>query len=160
MSRFTHDNRDTASLGREAVVRELQSRGWSSVTESWEGNRCWLAAKRDDGQSSVMILVKTKRTGDWQTSTNEGRPSRPVEHEDTFWIFVDLGRPSAPEFYIAPSWWVRNDIYNNHEEYLARHGGRRARSQDTMHHRIEPARVRQWRGKWDVLVGQGNKLPL
>jgi hypothetical protein len=45
---------------------------------------------------------------------------------DKFWIFVDIG-PQRPEYYIAPAWWVQNDIHVHHAAYLAKHGGKRAR---------------------------------
>lgn len=70
--------------------------------------------------------------------------------EDRFWIFVDLG-PEHPEFYIAPGWWVQNDIYEHHRAYLERHGGKRAVNDESQHHAIQTNRLLNWKHRWDVL---------
>jgi hypothetical protein len=67
-----------------------------------------------------------------------------------FWVFVDLAE-RQPAFYVAPEWWVRNDIYEAHRAYLARHGGHRAQTEDSTYHAIQPDRVHQWRDRWDQL---------
>jgi hypothetical protein len=59
-----------------------------------------------------------------------------------FWAFVDLGGDrAAPRYWLVPDWWIRNDIYKTHQEYLGRHGGRRARPPDSTHHGIEEKRL-------------------
>ncbi|MBA4159680.1 MAG: hypothetical protein H0X65_19720 [Gemmatimonadetes bacterium] len=45
----------------------------------------------------------------------------------------------------------RRNIHEAHQEYLHRHGGRRAVTQDSDHHAIQPHRVRAWRDRWDLL---------
>jgi hypothetical protein len=56
---------------------------------------------------------------------------------------VDIG--AAPEFYVVPEWWIEDSIYREHQEYLARHGGRRAQNPDSKHHGIPKSRVAEWR---------------
>jgi hypothetical protein len=69
-----------------------------------------------------------------------------------FWVFVDLGEPNVvPRYWIVPDWWIRNNIYKAHQEYLSKHGGRRARNPDSKHHAIEEKRLSEWQGKWDIL---------
>ena len=46
---------------------------------------------------------------------------------------------------------IRNDIYRVHQEYLGRHGGRRAKNPDSTHHSIEEKRLSEWQAKWKIL---------
>lgn len=55
------------------------------------------------------------------------------------------------DFYVVPRWWIENDIFRAHNEYLARHGGQRANNPDATHHRIPTDRVIQWKDRWDLL---------
>ncbi|HEX6874038.1 MAG TPA: hypothetical protein VF165_00130 [Nocardioidaceae bacterium] len=70
--------------------------------------------------------------------------------EEKFWVFVDLGG-EQPDYYIAPAWWVENDMNKHHKAYLKRHGGHRAVNDASQHHAIQAKRLTQWRGRWDVL---------
>jgi hypothetical protein len=93
----------------------------------------------------------TART--WQTSITRGRErTEPTEHETHFWIFVELKTPPAqPDFFVVPEWWIENDIFRTHAEYLAKHGGKRAISNESTHHAIKRSRIEQWRDRWDLL---------
>jgi hypothetical protein len=46
---------------------------------------------------------------------------------------------------------MEDDIYSAHQDYLMRHGGRRAENNDSKHHAIRLDRVQQWEGRWDIL---------
>jgi hypothetical protein len=61
-------------------------------------------------------LATEHRTRDSQTRTDK---------VDAFSVLVDLGA-THPEFYVVPEWWMENDIYEAHQEYLAQHRGHRA----------------------------------
>lgn len=66
---------------------------------------------------------------------------------------MDIGKDPErrPDFFIAPAWWVENSIHTRHGAYLARHGGRRAKSPDLLHHAIPKNVIEEWRDRWDVL---------
>jgi hypothetical protein len=66
-----------------------------------------------------------------------------------FWVFVDFG--GEPRYWIVPEWWMRNDIHEAHQRYLQKHGGHRARNDESNHHSIEESRLERWKNKWDVL---------
>ncbi len=124
------------------------------------GGRCEvLAGRRGPGGHHLsiespsgrwLVRLKTKSSGTWQDHTENGAAASEADADDRVWIYVDVG-PQGPAFFIAPGWWAVNDIHQAHEAYLQKHGGRRARSQDTTHHAIRPDRVEQWRDRWDVL---------
>jgi hypothetical protein len=70
--------------------------------------------------------------------------------ETSFWVFVDLGG-EHPAYFIAPSWWVRNDIWQDHTAYLARFEQEHGHPRESTHHGTRTPRVEQWRNRWDVL---------
>jgi hypothetical protein len=51
-----------------------------------------------------------------------------------------------------PDWWVQNDIYELHVEYLAKHGGvRPGENPDSQHQNLPIERVKQWQDCWGEL---------
>ena len=113
-----------------------------------------LLASDRDNTHRVSVQVKTKgpNSRGWQTSTRQGLSSESadaVSFAGRYWVLVDL-RP-APGFYVMPELWIRNDIYDRHQEYLAAHGGHRRDNPASEHHLITLARVSDWQDSWDVL---------
>lgn len=100
------------------------------------------------GGTAREVRVISRRAGDWQTSIREGDTS--TVSGTRFWVFVDLAQ-GMPSYYVAPESWVVDDIHTEHEEYLARNGGRRAQTEDSTHHRIQTSRVQRWKGRWNLL---------
>jgi hypothetical protein len=140
-------NISTNRAGEAAVIAELQRRGVSSV-EPIPGRRRELKVRHAGRESRVR--VKARRAGSWQPSVTDGQPRTQEYRPTRFWVFVDLAeRPAA--FYVAPEWWVQNDIYNEHRAYLARHGGHRAQTEGSNHHSLEVGRIASWRDRWDLL---------
>jgi hypothetical protein len=145
-------NQQTARAGEFFAAAELNKRGAYAVTFAGNMPSIDILASNRDQSRTVRIQVKTKRSGSWQTSIDRGKRCEPRENEDSFWIFVDLGKENdAPKYYIVPEWWIRNDIYEAHQSYLRKHGGKRKFSQDSKHHSIDSRRIQEWEGKWDVL---------
>lgn len=138
--------------GEYFVAAEITRRGGYAVTFS--GNMPGIDIIASDGthERKVTIQVKTKTGGDWQTSTNRGRPWGTDPLDSRFWILVDLGKTlTPPGFYVMPAWWIENDIHTAHADYLARHGGHRATNDTSTHHSIQRRRVEQWADRWDIL---------
>jgi hypothetical protein len=145
------NNTQVARAAEHYVVAEVHRRG--GYAACFGGNMPLIDVLATDiGQRrTVTIQVKAKRGGrEWQTSITRGRLRDPENDPVRFWILVDL-IPAAPTYYIIPEWWIQNDIHVTHAAYLAKHGGRRARTTDSTHHAIPIRRVEQWRDKWDVL---------
>jgi len=149
-------NQQVARAGEYFVVAELNKRGAHAVAFAGNMPKIDLMACNQSQDRTVRIQVKTKRGGrTWHASTRAGHPSTPPvdpSDETSFWVLVDLGgRDAFPRYWIVPEWWMRNDIYSAHQAYLAAHGGKRARNQDSTHHAIAEDRVAQWLGTWEVL---------
>jgi hypothetical protein len=145
-------NQQTGRAGEYFVAAELSRRGAYAVTFAGNMPRIDILASNLDRSRTVSLQAKTRRVGTWQTSIDEGERCRRKEDETHFWIFVDLVDPPAPsEYYIVPSWWIRQNIYQAHRAYLARQGGVRAVNPSSKHHSIIVSRIRQWKDRWDPL---------
>jgi hypothetical protein len=143
------DNSDVAQRGRDLVIEQLQRRG-TSGTEVMDGRTRLIRVTSPRTGRTFMIRPKTRTGGTWQTTITLGTPSEEPEAESSYWVFVDLATRPA-EFYIAPDWWVRNDIHHNHQAHLRRHGGHRAKTASSTHHAIQKGRIADWHGRWDLL---------
>ncbi len=143
----TSATQDTAARGRALVTVELERRGWA-VRTGQIGRRPVLHAERDGARRTVR--VSAKRSGNWQTSTTYGAEQAAEETHGRFWVFVDIGRPKS-EFFVAPEDRIVEDIWQVHQQYLKKHGGQRKVTHNSTHHKIELARIQDWRDRWDLL---------
>ena len=137
--------------GEHFVAGEILRRGGHASTFAGNMPDIDVLAADKNQDRTIWIQVKTKRGGrTWQTSIIKGSPREREHDPDRFWILVDLAKTS-PEYYVVPEWWMQNDIYEAHRDYLQQHGGQRARTQESTHHAIGISRIEQWRGRWDLL---------
>jgi len=141
-----------ARAGEHFVAAELNRRGAYAVTFAGNMPNIDILASDSALERAVMIQVKTRRKGTWHSSTVRGMRRSEKDANGKFWVFVDLpDAPEHPSYYVAPEWWILNDIFEHHQAYLKRHGGRRARNPDSTHHAIQRTRIEEWRDRWDVL---------
>lgn len=145
-----------ARAGEYFVVAELNKRGGYAVAFSGNMPKIDLMACNQDRSRTIYIQVKTKGGGrTWHSSIVGSKPTKaPAKPSDetNFWVFVDLGDSNtSPRYWVVPDWWLRNDIHIAHEEYLERHGGKRARNPDSTHHSIHEKRLKDWQEKWEIL---------
>jgi hypothetical protein len=132
-----------------AVIDELGRLG-ATCRVIRDGNRRVVLAEGDVDGREVVLVVRGRTSGDWQTSASYGRPCEPERMPYRFWVFVDL-LASGPEFYIQPEWEVLSGIHRNHQAYLAANDGHRIRNDDSDHHRIETDRVTAGWDAWGQL---------
>ncbi|MFL5953422.1 MAG: hypothetical protein ACJ76I_04845 [Gaiellaceae bacterium] len=144
------NNHQVNRAGRHFVAAELHRRGAEDVVIATRRIDADLTAANAPRTRRIEITVKAKTAGDWQPSTDAGVPHAPEDDPTSFWVLVDL-RQSAPRYLIMPSWWIENNIYEEHQAYLGRHGGHRAQSPDSKHHRITDDRVDHWLDRWALL---------
>jgi hypothetical protein len=154
--RFQASKDQVGRAGELFVAAEIHRRGGYAVTFSGNMPGIDILASDVEHNQRITIQVKTKGPGSkaWQTSIHRGRPQEEVpkaEAKGRFWILVDL-RAANPEFYVMPEWWIRDDIYVSHRDYLARHGGvRPGKNPGSTHHAIPIGRVLQWKDSWSAL---------
>lgn len=139
------------AAGEHFVAAEIHRRGGYAVTFSGNMKGIDLLASDAEHNRKISIQVKTKTTGTWHANVaRDAHPRAEDPAEERFWVFVDIG-PAQPEYYVAPAWWVENDIHGHHSAYLAKHGGKRAGGGNSQHHAIPVKRVGDWKGRWDLL---------
>ena len=154
MTDLPHPNpQQVARAGEHLVAAELHRRGAYAVTFAGNMPRIDIVASNLEQTRTVMLQVKTKRSGTWQASTRSGIPREAVPEEQRFWVFVDIHKdPSAyPSYYVVPEWWIQKDIYSAHQAYLKRHGGTRSRTPGSTHHAIPRSRIAEWADCWSQL---------
>ena len=137
--------------GRRKVEAELLKRGAGSVIFI-KSRKSLLRATNSDHSRTVELRVKTKRKGNWHTTSNEAKKAeKELDFKDVtdFWVFVDMG--DVPRYWIVPDWWIRNDINQTHEQYLNKHGGHRPQNDKSNHHSIEESRLGDWQNNWEIL---------
>ncbi len=145
------NNHQKAEAGRNSVAAELNRRGAHQVTVGRKGRMTEILASNLDQSRTVHIQVRTRTKGSWQTSIDRGRRTVENPNETTFWVFADLADALSPQFYVVPGWWIANNIYEVHQEYLQRHGGVRPENPNAKHHSIREERIEQWKDRWDLL---------
>ena len=137
--------------GEHFVAAEIHRRGGYAVTFSGNMKGIDLLASDVEHVRKISIQVKTRTRGSWHANIDRDGHIRAEDPlEEKFWVFVDLG-PEHPEYYIAPAWWIENDIYDHHRAYLKKHGGHRAVNDESKHHSIGADRLTPWKERWDVL---------
>jgi hypothetical protein len=137
--------------GEMFVAAEIHRRGGYAVT--FAGNMPGIDVLASDLTDSrrVSIQVKTKSSGTWHARfPRDGLQCTEDPAESSYWIFVDLGE-EHPQYFIAPRWWVRNDIWADASAYLAQYEAKHGHPRESEHHGINVRRVRQWHDRWDIL---------
>jgi hypothetical protein len=139
-----------ARAGEHLVAAEIHLRGGYAATFAGNMPGVDLLAADAGRTRTVHLQVKTRTTGTWHSDTGRAIERSPVKDELTFWVLVDLV-PPQPEFYIAPNWWMENEIHKDHQAHLARHGGARPVNPKSTHIGISTALVAGWKDSWEIL---------
>lgn len=97
-------------------------------------------------QRTVKVFSRRQPGSPWQTKV-----SQPVVGDAEAVVFVDL-TGVAPDFYVAPAQWVRENVQYHHNRWLESVGQVRPRNPDSDHTAIHLDRIVQWPQRWDVLA--------
>ena len=145
-------NQQTGMAGEYFVAAELNRQGAYAVTFAGNMPKIDILASDIRQNRTVSIQVKTRRTGTWQCSINDGEKCKRRNRETAFWVFVDLSKErNPPEYFIVPDWWMKNNIYETHKAYLEKRFGRRAVTLESKHHSVDHKRLTKWKDRWDIL---------
>jgi hypothetical protein len=140
-----------ARAGEMFVAAEINKRGGYAVT--FAGNMPGIDILASDLADNrlISIQVKSKSSGTWHARyPKDAIKSSRLPHETHFWIFVDL-EGEHPAYYVAPQWWIRNNILEEHTAFLADYEKKHGHKRESSHHGIPVRRVEQWRDRWDIL---------
>ncbi|SMN11641.1 hypothetical protein SPBRAN_1927 [uncultured Candidatus Thioglobus sp.] len=141
----------TMKKGFEAVQRKIERLGGENIQVSKFGNKQFIIFSTNNKEWE--IATRSKASGTWQTTIEYGEKCSEDINERQYWVFVDLEiEPSLfYKFYIVPLWWIKNDIYTAHQNYLRLNGGERPKSLNSQHHGIKLNRIEKWKDRWDLL---------
>jgi hypothetical protein len=136
--------------GEMFVAAENHRRGGYAVTRAGNMPGIDILASDLENTRRISIQVKAKSSGSWHARFPKVA-AECVEDpgETSYWVFVDLGG-EHPAYFIAPRWWVRNDIWRGHTAYLDRYRQKHGHQRESGHRGIHVGRVEQWRDRWDV----------
>jgi hypothetical protein len=133
----------------DAFRSEVSRRGGQAAVRR-SGNRNEVIVKAPGLVIEFLVSVRSRTSGDFQTSIAYRKARTAEEFPTRFWVFVDLF-PEATNFYVVPEWWIQNNILEQHQLYLEAHHGERAVNDESMHHSIDTSRVAPWAGNWKQL---------
>lgn len=139
----------TADMGFNAAELEIERRGATRVDVLKSGHKRYITYTGLDG-NRYSVTTRSKSKGDWQTSINYGEPKKKKNNEREFWLFVDL-EFDPPKFYPVPQWWIQNDIHEAFAALLQKHGGHRARNDNSTHHAVRIQRISRWESRWSEM---------
>jgi hypothetical protein len=137
-------------MAKSLVAANLLEFGVSIVMP--KGNKNIIIAKPVGGDQALTLRVKSRRSGDWQIPTTEGRSPQEKVDEREFWVLVDFTvSPDDPDYYIMSGSWLRRNIYEDHQNYLLSHGGNRPIAPKSTHHKVRLENVERWKDRWDII---------
>lgn len=137
--------------GVQYVLGELIKRGINAQEIKNDRKKNLIEVTSRASKRKITVRVRSRYSGSWQIPSTEGRPGGSPDDETYFWILVDLIDRNLPQFYIMPDWWLRNDIYIDHQRYLEEHGGKRPVTEYSTHHQIRADRIDAWKDGWEIL---------
>jgi len=156
-------NKLVGQTGEYLVAAQLSRRGLIATTFTGNVPHYDIIASNEDGRH-VSVQVKASRGSSWQFGDITqfcnisfkgkkqivGRSKRcPVQRLVVVFVMVDIN--GADRYYILTWCKLRNLIIKSHKAYLARHGGRRAETWDSLHCAISEKALRPYRDKWHII---------
>ncbi len=142
-------NITTRDRGIRATIKILLKLGATNISEFTKENKKFIAFQSLTDRK-FTITTRARTSGTWQTTINYGIESQKNINEKEYWIFVDLSK-EPNEFYIVPLWWIQNDIYEAHKNYLNSNDGVRPKNDKSKHHGIKLERIIEWHNRWDLI---------
>ncbi len=106
--------------------------------------RSWRVDVTNRVGDTVRVRPRTKTTGDWQGSINE------TVGDDDLWLFVDLSH-GEPAYYVKTAEEMVDMIQREHQAYLDRNGGHRARNDASDHAAITLPFVQDGSGDFSLV---------
>jgi hypothetical protein len=140
---------DTAKAGQAKAFGKIKELGATDILITKESNKTFITFKAPNGKR-YKFTTRSKKSKTWQTSITYGKECPGNQNESEFWVFVDIANEQGA-FYIVPLFWVKNDIYIFHKEYLKKHGGHRPFNENSIHHSIAVKRIEKWKDEWRLM---------
>ncbi len=156
-------NKLVGQTGEYLVAAELSRRGLIATTFTGNVPHYDIIASNEDGKH-VSVQVKASRGSSWQFGDVTqfcniefkgkhqivGKPKRcPVQRLVVVFVMIDAD--GADRYYILTWPTLRDLIIKGHKDYLARHGGIRAQTWDSLHTAISEKTLKPYKDKWRTI---------
>jgi hypothetical protein len=156
-------NKLVGQTGEYLVAAELSRRGLIATTFTGNVPDYDIIASDEQGKH-VSVQVKASSSSSWQFGDIRkfveirfegkhqivgGRKECPVRRLVV--VFVAIGQSGADRYYILTWRMLRDLIAGGHKSYLARHGGRRPKTWDSLHSAIKEETLSAYRDRWDIV---------
>jgi len=163
----------TKQTGEYIVAAELSRRGFIATT--FTGNVPSYDIVAVDAQGGhALVQVKAIAGDSWQLSVGhfadvafEG-PKQIIQgqlddpYPDLVCVMVQIAPPDSgrvDRFFVLPWRELGRIVIDGHSRYLAKHGGIRPRSPESLHAAVHPAALARWEGRWQVLTRRVRPTP-
>ncbi|MBA7490107.1 hypothetical protein ES702_00641 [subsurface metagenome] len=154
----------TRMMGEYLVCAELCRRGLLATTFTGNVPEFDILATDKDLQT-IPIQVKGNAKGDWMLNGrkflnihyNEKTEIQTIVEKRNFkkskliYIFVKIMGQGTDEFYIVRLQDLQKIIFENYDEYLKKHGGRRPKNPKSMNTAILLKHLSGYRDNWQLL---------
>jgi len=156
-------NKLVGQTGEYLVAAELSRRGLIATTFTGNVPHYDIIASNEDGKH-VSVQVKASRGSSWQFGDVTqfcniefkgkhqivGKPKRcPVQRLVVVFVMIDAD--GADRYYILTWPTLRDLIIKGHKDYLARHGGMRVQTWDSLHTAISEKTLKPYKDKWPTI---------
>lgn len=163
----------TKQAGEYIVAAELSRRGFIATTFTGNVPSYDIVAVDDQG-GHALVQVKAIAGASWQLNvgqfadvTFEGRKQIVRRQLDDPYpglvcVMVQIA-PSdsgqADRFFVLPWRELGRIVVDGHVKFLAKYGGVRPRSPESLHTAVHPAALAKWEGRWQVLTERVRPMP-
>ena len=163
----------TKQTGEYIVAAELSRRGFIATTFTWNVPSYYIVAVDAQGWHA-LVQVKAIAGDSWQLSVGhfadvafEG-PKQIIQgqlddpYPDLVCVMVQIAPPDSgrvDRFFVLPWRELGRIVIDGHSRYLAKHGGIRPRSPESLHAAVHPAALARWEGRWQVLTRRVRPTP-
>jgi len=130
----------------QLLIEKLKSIGFTDIKSDKDGRRKCIIINQN--HRKIKIYFNSRYKGDWQPSIKFSDNCNPNEKNNKFWIFIDV---PDNEFYVVPERWMARQIYDSHQKYIEKYGGKRKINNDSLHHKTTHDQIKQWKDSWDLL---------
>ena len=156
-------NKVTGQTGEYLVAAELSRRGLIATTFTGNVPHYDIIASDESGRH-VSVQAKASMGGSWQfgdmkrfcdiTFKGTGQivgTLNPCPVQRLVVIFVWIQNYGSDRFYILPWTELQKILVDDYKDYLARHGGGRAKKWDSLHNAVSAEQLHSHIDQWDVV---------
>lgn len=153
----------TGQIGEYLTVAELCRMGFIATTFT-RNVPVFDVLAIDENDRTVPIQVKTIQGKTWQFDAGRylkieikgGKQKvtgkQPLKNSDLIYVMVRLIGRGKDEFFLLRHKDLQQIIFNGYTTYLEKHGGRRPKSEGSLHTAVSVSDLERFRDNWELLT--------